>query len=211
MRTSVHTGCAKATCPTHNLSISRTKPFNQPDHKVTISRCRRSSTRALPSVRSRPHSATRLEPWHTNRLSRLVKTPKLHLGDSGLAATLLDAGSDTLLDDRKLFGKLLETFVFQGLNRAAGWRDDAPRFFHFRDRDGIEVDIVIELGARAVAGVEVKAGATVIESDFSGLRKLQLAAGKRFRRGVVLYDGEAVMPFGERLQAVPIRLLWEAA
>jgi uncharacterized protein len=153
----------------------------------------------------------RLEPWHTNRFSRLVKTPKLHLGDSGVAATLLNAGSDTLLEDRKLFGQLLETFVFQELNRAAGWRDDAPRFFHFRDRDGIEVDIVIELGARAVAGVEVKAGATVTASDFSGLRKLQLAAGKRFRRGVVLYDGEAVMPFGERLQAVPIRLLWEAA
>jgi predicted AAA+ superfamily ATPase len=155
-------------------------------------------------IRLHPLAQAEIESHETSFLEQLF-------GDSGLAATLLDAGSDTLLEDRKLFGQLLETFVFQELNRAAGWRDDAPRFFHFRDRDGIEIDIVIELGARAVAGVEVKAGATVIESDFSGLRKLQLAAGKRFRRGVVLYDGEAVMPFGERLQAVPIRLLWEAA
>jgi predicted AAA+ superfamily ATPase len=152
----------------------------------------------------------RLAPWHTNRVSRLVKTPKLHMGDSGLAATLLDAGSATLIEDRKLLGSLVETFVFQELNRAAGWRDDALRFFHFRDRDGFEVDIVIEQGARVVAGVEVKSGATVTNADFSGLRKLQQAAGRRFHRGVVLYDGDAVLPFGERMQAVPIRLLWEA-
>jgi len=89
----------------------------------------------------------------------------------------------------------------------AGWRDDVLRFFHFRDRDGIEVDIVIEQGTRAVAGVEIKAGATVTEGDFSGLRKLRAAAGLKFRRGVVLYDGEEVLPFGNALQAVPIRLL----
>jgi len=151
----------------------------------------------------------RLPPWHTNRLSRLVKTPKLHLGDSGLAATLLDVNSDSFAEDRTLLGQLVETFVFQELNRQASWRDDALRFFHFRDRDGVEVDIVIERGARAVAGVEVKAGATVTESDFRGLRKLQHAAGRRFVRGVVLYDGESALSFGEQLQAVPIRSLWE--
>lgn len=152
-----------------------------------------------------------LQPWHTNRISRLVKTPKLHFGDSGLAATLLDVRGDSLAEDRKLMGQLVETFVFQELNREAAARDDALRFFHFRDRDGVEVDIVIEQGARAVAGVEVKAGATVTDRDFSGLRKLQHAAGARFRRGVVLYDGDTVLPFGDRLQAVPIRFLWETA
>lgn len=151
-----------------------------------------------------------LQPWHTNRVSRMVKTPKLHLGDTGLAAALLGAGKETLLEDRKMLGQLLETFVFQELQRTAGGRDDALRFFHFRDRDGVEVDVVIEQGARAVAGVEVKAGATVTDADFSGLRKLRREAGQRFRRGIVLYDGESVMPFDDRLQAVPIRLLWEA-
>ena len=79
-----------------------------------------------------------------------------------------------------------------------------------RDKDGAEVDIVVELGSRSVAGVEVKAAATVTQSDFRGLRKLASAAGDRFARGVVLYDGEASMRFGDRLHAVPIRRLWEA-
>lgn len=152
-----------------------------------------------------------LPPWHANRLSRLVKTPKLHLGDTGLAASLLGVDGNSVNEDHTLLGPLIETFVFQELNRQAGWRDDAPRFFHFRDRDGAEVDIVIERGARGVAGVEVKAGATVTEADFRGLRKLEQAAGRRFVRGVVLYDGETALRFGDRLQAVPIRLLWADA
>jgi len=151
-----------------------------------------------------------LPPWHSNRISRLVKSPKLQVGDSGLAAALLGADSDSVVEDRALFGQLLETFIFQELNRQASWRDDAPDLFHFRDRDGAEVDIVIERGARHVAGVEVKAAATVTESDFRGLRKLAQATGGRFVRGVVLYDGQTVLRFGDRLQAVPIRLLWEA-
>ncbi len=93
----------------------------------------------------------RLLPWHTNRLSRLVKMPKLHLGDAGLAAALLGVDGDSFGEDRALLGQLFETFVFQELSRQASWRDDALRFFHFRERDGAEVDIVIERGARAVA------------------------------------------------------------
>jgi hypothetical protein len=150
-----------------------------------------------------------LQPWHANRLSRLVKTPKLHLGDTGLAAALSGLDTNSVMQDRTLLGPLLETFVFQELNRQASSRDDAPRFFHFRDRDGGEVDIVIERSAREVVGVEVKAGATVMDSDFRGLRKLAGAAGARFVRGVVLYDGETTLPFGDRMQAVPIRTLWE--
>jgi hypothetical protein len=69
---------------------------------------------------------------------------------------------------------------------------------------------VLEQGPRAVAGVVVKAGATVTASDFRGLRKLQEAAGARLKAGVVLYDGEATLPFGERLHGVPLRCLWEA-
>lgn len=152
-----------------------------------------------------------LPPWHSNRLSRLVKTPKLHLGDTGLACALLGADAAALRADRSLLGQLLETFVFQELRRQASWQDEPSAFFHFRDKEGAEVDIVIERGALAVAGIEVKAAATVTAADFRGLRKLREASGQRFAGGVVLYDGETTAGFGDGLHAVPLRALWEAA
>jgi len=152
-----------------------------------------------------------LPPWHSNRLSRLIKTPKLHLGDTGLACALLGIDAAALIADRILLGQLLETFVFQELRRQASWEDQPIVFHHFRDRDDAEVDIVLERGGQEVAGIEVKAAATVTAADFRGMRKLKEAAGKRFKAGVVLYDGEATAPFGEGLYAVPIRQLWEGA
>jgi predicted AAA+ superfamily ATPase len=150
-----------------------------------------------------------LPPWHTNRLSRLIKTPKLHLGDTGVACALLGIDASALARDRSMLGQLLETFVFQELRRQASWHETPIAFYHFRDKDGAEVDIVLERGAHEVAGVEVKAAATVTEADFRSLRKLREAARTRFTAGVVLYDGEASAGFGEGFYAVPIRLLWE--
>jgi hypothetical protein len=152
-----------------------------------------------------------LPPWHSNRLSRLIKTPKLHLTDTGIACSLLGLDAAALYADRAVLGQLLETFVFQELRRQASWYEDEIRFHHFRDKDGAEADIVLERGARQIAGVEVKASATVTAADFRGLRKLKEAAGKRFMAGVVLYDGESSARFGEGLHAVPIRALWETA
>lgn len=150
-----------------------------------------------------------LPAWHVNRLSRLVKTPKLHMTDTGLACALLEADAESLETDRSLLGQVLETFVLQELRRLASWSEDRLSFFHFRDRDAAEVDIVIERGARTVAGVEVKASATVTAADLRGLRKLKEAAGARFAGGVVLYDGDTSAGFGDKLYAVPVRQLWE--
>ena len=150
-----------------------------------------------------------LQPWHCNRLNRLIKTPKLHMGDSGLACSLLGLGAEGLWKDRALLGQLLETFVYQELHRQVDWGRVTDRFFHFRDRDGVEVDIVVERGPLELAGIEVKASATVTPADFKGLRKLKDATGQRFKAGVVLYDGEACAGFGDGMYAVPIRMLWE--
>jgi predicted AAA+ superfamily ATPase len=150
-----------------------------------------------------------LPPWHSNRLSRLVKTPKLHLGDTGVAATLLGLDAVALYEDRAALGQLLETFVYQELRRQANGHADEFRFHHFRDKDGYEVDVVLERVGTHVAGIEVKAAATVTAADFRGMRKLASAAGRRFAAGVVLYDGETSASFGEGLYAVPIRTLWE--
>lgn len=150
-----------------------------------------------------------LPPWHSNRLSRLIKTPKLHLTDTGVACALMGLDEAALSDDRGTLGQLLETFVLQEIKRQASWRDDDLRFHHLRDKDGVEVDLVIEQGGRTLAAVEVKASATVTAADFRGIRRLRDAVGKRFACGVVLYDGEASVGFGDGLFAVPIRTLWE--
>ena len=151
----------------------------------------------------------RLPAWSSNRLSRLVHTPKLHLCDTGLVCALLGVDSTVLYADRALMGQVMETFVFRELQRQSGWGETPVRFSHYRDRDQVEVDIVLERGASAVAGVEVKAGATVRPADFRGLRKLRKIAGDRFTNGVVIYDGETTVSFGDGLYAVPVRRLWE--
>ena len=150
----------------------------------------------------------RVQPWHGSRLKRLVKTPKLHVGDTGLACALLGMNAASLVAERPLLGQLLETFVHQELRRMASGHDEPHSFCHYRDKDGAEVDVVVERG-RAVAGIGVTAAATVGHGDFRGLRKLPAAAGPRFADGVVLYDGEMSLPFGDRLRAVPLRALWE--
>ena len=132
------------------------------------------------------------------------------MGDTGVACSLLGIGAPGLTRDRSMLGRLVETFVFQEIRRQASWLDERFAFYHYRDRDKVEVDIVVERG-NTVAGVEVKAGATAKGADFNGLRKLARTAGTRFAGGVVLYDGEFSLSFGERLYAVPIRRLWEKA
>jgi predicted AAA+ superfamily ATPase len=147
-----------------------------------------------------------LQPWHTNRLSRLIKTPKLHLSDTGLACSLLGVNPTSLWEDKALLGQLLETFIYQELRKYADWHEHALSFYHFRNKDKVEVDIIIEQG-RQLAGIEIKAAATVMTHDFKGLKKFKEVCGEPFAAGIVFYDGESIVPFGEKLFAVPISLL----
>lgn len=149
----------------------------------------------------------RLPAWHVNRLSRLVKRPKLHVCDTGVGCALLGLDATTLARQGTIRGAMAETFVLQELRRQASGRPRPTSFFHFRDRDDFEVDIVVERG-HSVAGVEVKAAASVQERDFRGLRKLKGAAGGRFAAGVVLYDGPATIRFDDTLFAVPMHALY---
>lgn len=149
-----------------------------------------------------------LQPWFSNKLKRLTKTPKIHFLDSGLLASLRDVSLDYLRDNRGLFGPLLETFVFGEILKLASGGHERYEFSHFRDKQQNEVDIVIEDRRGRIIGIEVKAAASVSSSDFSGLRILADACGERFVAGFVLYDHHKVIPFGERLSAVPISSLW---
>lgn len=107
-----------------------------------------------------------------------------------------------------LFGSLLETFVLAELLKLASWSEDRLEFSHFRDKRQNEVDVVVEDRQGLVLGIKVKASATVTAADFAGLRRLAEGSGDRFAMGLVLYDHDKVIPFGERLFAVPISALW---
>ena len=150
----------------------------------------------------------RLPAWHPNEAKRLVKTPKVYLLDSGLAATLAGLSPDDWNAQRERFGHLLESFVVQQLVAQAGWTDPDLRFWHYRDKDQVEVDVVITRG-RDTWGVEVKTAASVGSADGHGLRRLAEQCGKQFRGGIVLYAGASVLPMRDaRFLAVPLSHLW---
>jgi uncharacterized protein len=149
-----------------------------------------------------------LRPWFANALKRIVKAPKLHFLDSGLLATVRGLGFDRVKADRGTFGALLESFVFSEVSKLMTASDLRLTAHHFRDRDGREVDIVLERDDGCVVGIEVKASATVKAGDFSGLKVLAEACGDRFAFGVVLYDSTDLVPFGDKLAAAPLSCLW---
>ncbi|MDG1738672.1 MAG: ATP-binding protein [Paracoccaceae bacterium] len=149
-----------------------------------------------------------LQPWFTNRLKRLTKSPKLHFCDAGLLAAMRDVSPDVVRKDKTSFGAILETFVFSELRKIATWSEQRCTFSHFRDKDKNEVDIVLENRRGEVVGIEVKSSATVSASDFSGMRKLADACGEKFIQGVVLYDHDQVVPFRENMFAAPLSCLW---
>jgi hypothetical protein len=151
----------------------------------------------------------RLSPWHRHESKRLIKTPKIHLLDSGLAATLAGLASTDWLHRRDRFGHLLESFVVEQLIAQAGWTDPDLRFWHYRDKDQVEVDLVITRG-RETWGVEVKTSATVTPSDGNGLRRLADQCGKDFQGGVLFYSGANTLPMADpRFLAVPLAELWD--
>ena len=151
-----------------------------------------------------------LPAWSGNLGKRLVKSPKLYFNDTGLAAAIVRQGDEKALRDSHLLGPLVENFVVAELFKQVTWSKTEPSLFHFRTLSGQEVDVVMESPSGDLVGIEVKAGASVNAADFKGLHVLAEETGKRFRCGVVLYEGHDIVPFGKNLHAVPIEALWRA-
>lgn len=150
----------------------------------------------------------RLPAWSPNLGKRLVKAPKLHLVDTGLACHLVGADSRRLSDDRALLGRLLETFVVGELRKALSWSDPQTTLYHYRTAVGSEVDVILERPDGSVAAIEVKASHTVAAADFTALRALHDSLGSLFRTGVILYSGDQLIPSGDKLWLVPLPFLW---
>ncbi|MGQ0779472.1 MAG: ATP-binding protein [Pseudonocardiales bacterium] len=154
----------------------------------------------------------RLPAWSRNLTARVKHRPKIHLTDTGLAAWLLEQSADALArPGNPAAGSLLETFVVNELTKLQTTTDIEVGMFHFQDRDGREVDCVLETPAGRVVGVEVKAATTVRSEDFRHLTTLRDRIGAHFTAGVVFFTGTRPLPFGDRLMALPISLLWASA
>ena len=149
-----------------------------------------------------------LQPWTSNMLNRLLKSPKQHLLDTGLLTSVRNISADEIQSNRNLFGPILETFVVSELRKIATWSTQKYIFSHFRDRDGKEIDLIIENMQHQIVGIEVKSSTTVNVNDFNQLRRLAKFCGKKFLRGIVLYDGNHVASFGDKMVAVPLSCLW---
>jgi uncharacterized protein len=146
--------------------------------------------------------------WSANLGKRLVKAPRVHLADTGLACHLLGLGEARLVREPERLGPLLESFVTLELRKQLAWSRTSAKLFHFRTHAGQEVDLVLEDSLGRLVGIEVKASHTVRAEDFRGLRALAEITGRRLVRGVVLYSGPEPVAFGPRLVALPLDAVW---
>jgi uncharacterized protein len=146
--------------------------------------------------------------WSSGQTQRAIGTPKIAFVDTGIACHLIGQDAIRLAEPGGAVGSMMANFVAMELARQLTWSEERGRLYHYRTRDKVEVDTVIETPDGRVIGVEVKAGATVRTEDLVGLRTLVSHLGDKFVAGIVLYTGQQTLPFGDKLRAVPLDALW---
>ena len=150
----------------------------------------------------------RVPAWSTNLTTRAVASPKMIVTDSGLAGHLAGITMRRATRPTAPIGPLLENFVLSELARQLSWTIEPIGLYHYRDRDGYEVDAVLEHASGDLVAIEVKAAETVRSEDFRGIQRLARRLGDQMLAGIVLYAGTQPLPFGDRLRALPISTLW---
>lgn len=162
------------------------------------------------SVLERLFLVRTLPAWHRNAAKRLIKAPKIHIIDSGLGCSLTGLKTADWNKPDNAFGGMLESFVVQQLICQSGWCDSELRFSHYRDKDQLEVDLVIEQDDR-LWGVEVKKSASIQGRDARGLARLAEQAGRSWQGGILLYTGTSTLPLADipNAFAVPMNQLWQ--
>lgn len=147
--------------------------------------------------------------WTSNRLKRLVQTPKRYVIDASLLASILRVDVAAVLRDGDLLGRVLDTFVAAQLRTEIATADTRPRLYHVRQQaQRHEIDLLGELGGRRLVGIEVKAHAAPDRDSARHLAWLRDQLGERFVAGVVLHTGPRAYLLDERIVAAPIATLW---
>ena len=149
----------------------------------------------------------RLPAWSNNLSRRIARRPKTALLDCGLAARLVNVDATALASDMNPTpaGMLVEAFVIAELRKQISWSDAAPQMFHFRDRNGPEIDVILETSDGRIVAIEVKASATLGRGDFRWLEMMRTRLGLRFVAGIVLYLGATPHAWSDRLAGIPLR------
>jgi uncharacterized protein len=149
--------------------------------------------------------------WLSNRLSRLVKRPKRYLTDTALALSAARVDAPAILRDGDLLGRILDTFVAAQLRPELALLGPRTRLHHLRTEAGRhDVDLVLDLGAGRVVGIEVKASSAPSTRDARHLAWLRDRIGEGFVRGIVFHTGPHPFELDERIWALPICALWAA-
>lgn len=149
--------------------------------------------------------------WSSSQTTRAIGTPKLAFTDTGIACGLIGQNATRLGEPDGAAGPVLENFVVMELARQLTWSEERGRLYHYRTKDKLEVDVVIETPDGRVIAVEVKAGASVHTEDLAGLRNLAAHLGDKFTAGYIMYTGQQTLSFGGKIKAIPMDALWHLA
>ena len=147
--------------------------------------------------------------WTSNRLKRLVLSPKRYVVEPALVGTVLGINVDFVIRNGDLLGRLLDTFVAAQLRAELASASSRPRLYHVRQQQGrFEVDLLAELGGGRLIGIEVKADAAPSADSARHLAALRDQYPETFVAGIVLHTGPRAYRLGDRLAAAPISTLW---
>jgi len=192
-----------------NLVAARSGQLLQPASLASLLRISRPTVDHYLGLMEEVYLTAQTPSWSRNTTNRTVRATKATFVDSGLAAAILGLNETALARPDSQLGGLLEGFVAMEIARQLSWADARADMYHYRTKDGVEVDIVLETPDFQVVGIEVKATSTPRAEHFAGLRHLQARTGEDFLGGYLLHTGARTVSFGPRLRAVPLSALWE--
>ncbi|HCA42352.1 MAG TPA: hypothetical protein DEP28_03785 [Bacteroidetes bacterium] len=147
-----------------------------------------------------------LRPYARNVTKRISKAPKLYFTDTGVISFLLNLSSSF---DNPFRGQIFENFVIMEIIKQISWSKVKPKVYFYRDLNGNEVDLILELRGGDLIAIEIKASTSVKPKDFDSLKLLKSQVGNRFLKGFVIYMGDNIYPYDKNIFSLPVNALWE--
>ena len=149
--------------------------------------------------------------YHVNESLKVIKSPKLHFVDTGLASHLLNLDKENLLLKKDgVYGGMIENFVFSELLKQSTYSDNNVMIHHYRDLRKKEVDFVLENRNGKIIGIEVKAKASIKARELKPMLELSKESKNNFQAGFIFYGGDEIRPISVEKQlfyCLPLGLL----